>query len=81
MSILKSSKPPKRFERVLHEIYDLSDMLKQQGQYDGKCGYLEIMAEILLFIEDSLRVIRGFLACGLGLLIGRLLSALFMGGQ
>ena len=81
MSIYKSSKQPNRFKHGLDEIYDLRDMLKKKGQYDSKCRYLEIMAVRLLFIEDSLRVIRSFLACGLGLLIGHLLSALFMGGQ
>ena len=66
-----------RFEHTLDEIYDVSDMLRSKGEYDGKCRYLEIMAKELLFISTSLSLLRTYLCIGLGVIIGHLLSQLF----
>lgn len=73
---MKLRKETERFERTLGQIEEVTRMLKAEGEYDGKSRYLEIMATILLFIEESLRVIRGFFAVGFGLLLGLLLSSL-----
>ena len=62
-----------RFESVLNEIYDVAKVLNEQGESDGKSRYMKIMAETLLFIDDSLRVIRLVLCFGLGVLTALLL--------
>lgn len=72
----RSTKQPDRFERTLKEIHDVSDMLKAEGQYDGKSRYLEIMAELLLFVDHSLGLLRSYLAILIGLLLGHLLGLL-----
>jgi hypothetical protein len=73
-------KQPNRFEQTLKEIKEIRMMLDGEGQNDGKSRYLEIMATILLFIEDSLSVIRSLLCIGLGFAFALFLNRVLMGG-
>jgi len=68
-------KQSKRFERVLNQILDISVMLEQKGEYSPECRYLEIMAILLLSIDESLNALRGFFYFGFGLLLGHLLAS------
>lgn len=69
-------KKPDRFERMHNEIIEIGQMLQEKGEYDGKCRYLEIMAIILLFIDNSLSVIRSVLFAGAGVIAGLLISGM-----
>lgn len=53
------------FDRYLNQVYEVGEMLHEEGYSAAERRYLEIMATILLFILDSLRTIRCFL-CLLG---------------
>ena len=66
-----------RLEHTLDEIYYIRDILQSEGEYDGKCRYLEIMAKELLFISAGLNLLRTILCVGFGVIIGHLLSQLF----
>lgn len=70
------SRQPDHFERLLNEIEDVSQMLDEKGERDGKSRYMEIMAKLLLSIDDSLCALRGFAAIGIGLAVGLALSRL-----
>lgn len=67
------TKKPDRYQRALDEIYEITRVLQQEGQYDGKSRYLEIVAILLLSVDMSLHILRSLIACGLGVLIGHLL--------
>lgn len=73
---MKSSrkKKPSHFERMLEEIYDIDNMLHDEGYGAAERRYREIVASLLLFIENSLSSIRLFLSALTGCLFGLLLS-------
>lgn len=64
------------FSRYLGEVYDVTNVLKQEGKNKAECRYMEIMAELLLFVLDSLRVVRSFFFAALGIALGLYLSKL-----
>ena len=66
-------KQSKRFERGVNQILDISVMLEQKGEYSPECRYLEIMAILLLSIDESLNAFRSFFYFGFGFLLGHLL--------
>ena len=80
-SVKLFQKKPDRFTCILEEIYDISDMLQRQGEYDGKSRYLEIMAKLLLGIDDSLRLLRSYLAFIAGLAISFFIKLLMVSGK
>lgn len=65
---------PNHFKQYLCEIEDIGKMLEKEGKTDGERRYFEIMALLLLFIDESLRSIRSFLACGIGLALGLIIK-------
>lgn len=66
-----------KFERDLHELYEISKMLDSEGEQTGKNRYKVFVATILLFIDSSLHRIALVLFLLLGLKIGQLISGLF----
>lgn len=66
----------KRFEDAIRKLYDVEEMLNQEGQSDGERSYKVFVATILLFIDDSLRYICTALSILAGLVIGKILSGL-----
>lgn len=67
------------FEKYLDEIYDVSKMLEEEGHSSAECRYCEIMAVILLFINEGIRAIRFTLSIALGLLLGFAVNFVLMG--
>lgn len=63
------------FEDSLYEIHNVVDMLKAEGKSYAECRYMKIMAERLLLIDDSLRIVRSLLFGLAGCLIGRIISS------
>ena len=76
----QSKKSQDFFDRYLDEIYDVNKMLREEGKSYGECRYLKVVAVILLFIREDLRVLRTSLFGVMGLIVGLLLSSLFFGG-
>ena len=66
-----------RFERELRELYDVTKVLKEEGESDGECRYKELVATILLFIDDGLRTIGLALFGLLGFVFAKFISGLF----
>lgn len=68
------------FEKYLDEIYEITKMLKEEGHSSAECSYCEIMAVILLFINEGIRAIRFTLSIALGVLLGFAVNFILMGG-
>lgn len=64
------------FSSYLDEVYDVTNVLKQEGKSHAECRYMEIMAVLLLFVLDSLRVIRSCFFAAFGIALGLFLSNL-----
>lgn len=65
------------FNRYLDEIYDVSNMLRQQGKSYAECRYLEIVAVLLLFVNEELRMIGCGFAALLGFFFGLIIRGMF----
>lgn len=74
---LKPANRRKRYERALHELDDIRDVIQAEGQYSGCARYQEIMAKLLLSIDDSLLTLRTLFSALLGFAAGIVLSGLF----
>lgn len=77
---MKSVKQTKRFEQALAQINEIRDMLDEEGKNDGKSRYLEVMAKLLLSIDESLSLLRGYLAFLIGLALALFIGSMLMGG-
>lgn len=58
----------KELEKAFDEMRNVLNMLEREGESRGECSYREIVYTSLLFILDSLRVLRTLLSSLLGLL-------------
>lgn len=65
------------FDKQLEEIIEVSHMLDEKGQGDGKGRAYQVAMELLLFCELHLTYIRRVLFILLGLEIGKFISGLF----
>lgn len=65
------------FTRYLGEVYNISNMLKQEGCSSAECRYREIVATIMLVIRDDLHAIRNGLFFFGGAFLGLLLASFF----
>lgn len=72
-------KRPDPYEDAAEELQNLRKMLQEQGEYDSKCRYLEIVAKRLLFFESSLDVVRFLLSVLVGFCAAFLLNRILMG--
>lgn len=70
-------KKPSFFDEKIKQIYSISDLLMNQGQYDGACRYLEIVAVVLVYISAFLREIRWAVFFGVALYLGHLIASFF----
>ena len=75
MNLFKKS--DERFERDLRKLYNIKEMLNEEGQGDGECRYKVFVADLLLFIDLSLHRIGLVLFAMLGFEIGKFISGLF----
>lgn len=75
MKLFKRS--DERFKGELCKLYDIKEMLKEEGKSDGECSYKVFVAELLLFIDSSLHSIGIALFCLLGFVIGKFITGLF----
>lgn len=66
-----------RFERELRELCDITKVLEEEGESDGERRYKELIATILLFIDDSLRMIGLALFGLLGFVFAKFIGGLF----
>lgn len=65
------------FERDLKEIYDVGDMLHDEGASSSESRYKVIVAEQLLMLNFTLESIRTPLFILLGLIAVKVLTGLF----
>lgn len=67
---------PSRFSRELQEIYDLGAKLNQQCENHIEGSKYEIIASLLLSIDETLRLVNRSLAILVGCAVGHLLARL-----
>ena len=67
------------FDERLDDIFEVSKVLQEEGHSAAECRYGEIVAVILLFINEGIRAIRFTLSCALGALAGLAISFILMG--
>lgn len=68
------------FDKRLDDIFEVSKMLEEEGHSPAECRYGEIVAVILLFINEGIRAIRFTLSIALGLMAGLAFKFILMGG-
>lgn len=63
-------------EQLLDEVYDLSEMLKEEGKSYAERRNNEIMARLLLLLLDGQKIFRTSTMFLLGLILGTALNIL-----
>lgn len=58
----------KKLKQALDEMYDITQMLKQEGKSAAECRYMEIVYTRLLLIFDALSFLRTLFFFLLGML-------------
>ena len=58
----------KKLKQALDEMYDITQMLKQEGKSAAECRYMEIVYTRLLLIFDALSFMRTLFFFLLGML-------------